>query len=224
MRTTALAIALLLATQALPSGQAKTKPWTPPRTPDGHPDLQGIWDYRSATPLQRPARFAGKEFLTPDEVVAYEQEALERPDGRPPDDARTEESVHPVWWLDYGKTVVKTRRTSLIVDPPDGRIPPFTPDAQKRFDVRQRDEALHPADRPSDRWLTERCILFGATVPMLPEPYNNNYRIVQSPGVVTIAVEMNHDTRVIPIDGRPPIGAPIEQWTGSSRGRWDGDT
>ena len=87
MRRIVFAIALLLATQALPSGQVKTKPWTPPRTPDGHPDLQGIWDYRSATPLQRPARFAGKEFLTPDEVVAYEQEALERPDGRPPDRA-----------------------------------------------------------------------------------------------------------------------------------------
>ena len=131
MRKIGLAIALLLVFQAAPFGQGK-KPWTAPRTPDGHPDLQGIWDYRSATPLQRPARFAGREFLTPDEVIAYEQEALERPDGRPPDDARTEESVHPVWWLDYGKTVVKTRRTSLIVDPPDGRIPPATAEVTKR--------------------------------------------------------------------------------------------
>ena len=114
MRRTVFAVALLLATQSAVFGQAKKASATP-RTPDGHPDLQGLWDYRSATPLQRPARFAGHEFLTPDEVIAYEQEALARPDGRPPDDARTEESVHPVWWLDYGKTVVKTRRTSLIV-------------------------------------------------------------------------------------------------------------
>jgi hypothetical protein len=112
----------------------------------------------------------------------------------------------------------------LIVDPPDGRIPPFTPAAQKRFDARQQDETLHPADRPADRWLTERCILFGATVPMLPEPYNNNYRIVQSPGFVTILVEMNHDVRVIPVDGRPPLAAAVDQWIGSSRGRWEGDT
>src|SRR5262247_3414031 len=130
MRQIAFAIALLLVTGSALSGQAK-KPWTPQRTADGHPDLQGIWDYRSATPLQRPARFAGREFLTPDEVVEYERLALAREDGRPPDDARSpqDQSVHPVWWLDYGKQVVKTARTSLIVDPPDGRMPPQTADA-----------------------------------------------------------------------------------------------
>src|SRR5437773_82765 len=100
---------------ASPSPSAQTKKWTPPRTPDGHPDLQGIWDYRSATPLERPARFAGREFMTADEAAAYEKEALEREDGRPPDDGRSEPSVHPAWWLDYGKTPVKTLRTSLIV-------------------------------------------------------------------------------------------------------------
>src|SRR6059036_3090266 len=99
-----------------------------PRTPDGHPDLQGIWDFRSATPLERPERFGGREFMTPEEVVEYEKLALAREDGRPPDDARSPEelSVHAVWWLDYGKKVVKTARTSLIVDPPDGKIPPQT--------------------------------------------------------------------------------------------------
>ena len=101
-----------------PSAQTRTPPL--PRLPDGHPDMQGIWDFRSATALERPARFAGREFMTADEVVAYEQEAIEREDGRPPDDGRTEQSVHPAWWLDYGKTVVKSRRTSLIVDPRDG--------------------------------------------------------------------------------------------------------
>lgn len=95
--------------------------------PDGRPDLQGIWDFRSATALERPARFAGREFMTADEVVAYEQEAIEREDGRPPDDGRTEQSVHPVWWLDYGKTVVKSRRTSLTCRSAGGEDP--APDA-----------------------------------------------------------------------------------------------
>src|SRR5687768_15528117 len=131
MRRTVLAVAALLVTQSALFGQAR-KPWTPPRTADGHPDLQGIWDFRSATPLQRPQQFAGREFMTPEEAADYERRAAEREDGRPPDDPRTEQSVHPAWWLDYGKTVVKTRRTSLIVDPPDGRIPPLTPEAQKR--------------------------------------------------------------------------------------------
>ena len=113
-----LAVAL---SSAAPLAQAKKSPL--PRTADGHADLQGIWDFRSATALERPARFAGREFMTADEVVAYEHEALAREDGRPPDDGRTEQSVHPVWWLDYGKSVVGSRRTSLIVDPPDGKIP-----------------------------------------------------------------------------------------------------
>ena len=224
MRKIAVAIALLLATQALPSGQAKTKPWTPPRTADGHPDLQGIWDYRSATPLQRPARFAGKEFLTSDEVVAYEQEALERPDGRPPDDARTEESVHPVWWLDYGKTVVKTRRTSLIIDPPDGRIPPLTPKAQKRNAARRAEAATHgPADSYENRSLFERCLTRGVPEGLLPGPYNNNLQILQAPGYVVLVTEMIHDARIVPMDGRPRSAA-MGRWMGDPRGHWIGDT
>jgi hypothetical protein len=224
MRRIVFAIALVLATQALPSGQVKTKPLTPPRTPDGHPDLQGIWDYRSATPLQRPARFAGKEFLTPDEVVAYEQEALERPDGRPPDDGRTEQSVHPVWWLDYGKTVVKTRRTSLIVDPPDGRIPPLTPDAQKRNAARRAEAATHgPADSYENRSLFERCLTRGVPEGLLPGPYNNNLQILQAPGYVVLVTEMIHDARIVPMDGRPRSAA-MGRWMGDPRGHWQGDT
>jgi len=119
---------------------------------------------------------------------------------------------------------VKSRRTSLIIDPPDGRIPAFTPEAQQKVDARTKHEAVSPADRPEDRWLTERCILFGATVPMLPEPYNNNYRILQSPGYVTILVEMNHDARVIPLDSRPHLSPRVQQWIGDSRGRFEGNT
>jgi hypothetical protein len=119
---------------------------------------------------------------------------------------------------------VKTRRTSLVVEPADGRLPALTPAAAELVAARERDAARSPADGPEDRWLTERCILFGATLPMLPEPYNNNYRVFQAPGYVIILVEMNHDARVIPLDSRPRLAASVRQWTGDSRGRWDGDT
>src|SRR6266567_4686426 len=105
----AAALFVVALAPGLLAGQKTPDPWTPPRVADGHPDLQGIWDFRSATPLERPARFAGREFMTPEEVVEYEKLALAREDGRPPDDARSieEQSVHPVWWLDYGKKPVK---------------------------------------------------------------------------------------------------------------------
>jgi hypothetical protein len=215
-----LAVALSSAT---PFAQAR-KPALP-RTPDGHVDLQGIWDFRSATALERPARFAGREFMTPDEVAAYEKEALEREDGRPPDDGRTEQSVHPVWWLDYGKTVVASRRTSLIVDPPDGRIPPLTPEAQKRNAERRAAARTHgPADSYENRSLQERCITRGLPEVTLPGPYNNNLQIVQTPAYVMLQTEMIHDARIVPMDGRPHSDARLRSWMGDSRGRWEGDT
>ena len=225
MRKVIVAIALALLTHSLLAGQQGGKAWTPPRTFDGHPDLQGIWDYRSATPLERPARFAGREFMTPDEVIAYEQEALERPDGRPPDDGRTEQSVHAAWWLDYGKTVVKTRRTSLIVDPADGRIPALTAEGQQRSAARRAEARTHgPADSYENRSLQERCITRGLPDGMLPGPYNNNVQLVQTPGYVVIVTEMIHDARIVPMGGRPHNSSTVRQWMGDSRGRWDGDT
>ncbi len=218
----ALGLAIVLVPLAL-SAQTKARPL--PRTPDGHPDLQGIWDFRSATALERPARFAGREFMTPDEVIAYEQEALEREDGRPPDDGRTEQSVHAVWWLDYGKRVVGTRRTSLIVDPPDGKIPSLTPEAQKRNAERRAAAKTHgPADSYEDRSLQERCITRGLPEVTLPGPYNNNLQIVQTPGYAMIFTEMIHDARVVPMDGRPHNSPNLRSWMGDSRGRWEGDT
>jgi len=207
------------------SGQSKH--WTPPHTPDGHPDLQGIWDFRSATPLERPTRFAGREFMTPDEVKEYERLALEREDGRPPDDARSlqEQSVHPVWWLDYGKKVVKTARTSLIVDPPDGKIPPLTPEGQERAAARRAAARTHgPADSYENRSLFERCLTRGIPEGMLPGPYNNNLQIVQSPGYVVLFIEMIHDARIVPMDGRPHTGPALRKWMGDPRGRWEGDS
>jgi hypothetical protein len=220
----ALGFAVVLASVA-PRAQSKAP--APPRTPDGHPDLQAIWDFRSATPLERPARFAGREFMTPDEVVEYERLALEREDGRPPDDARSleEQSVHPVWWLDYGKNVVKTARTSLIVDPPDGRMPPQTAAARERLAARRAAARTHgPADSYENRSLQERCITRGLPEVTLPGPYNNNLQIVQTPGYVVLFTEMIHDARVVPMDGRPHNPAGVRSWMGDPRGRWDGDT
>jgi hypothetical protein len=217
-----LGLALALAPGA-PSAQTKAKAL--PRTPDGHPDLQGIWDFRSATPLERPVRFAGREFMTPEEVIAYEQEALEREDGRPPDDARTEQSVHPSWWLDYGKTVVKSRRTSLIVDPPDGKIPAMTAEGKARAAARRAATQTHgPADSYENRSLQERCITRGLPEVTLPGPYNNNLQIVQAPGYVMLFTEMIHDARVVPMDGRPHNSPSVRAWMGDSRGHWEGDT
>jgi hypothetical protein len=209
------------------SPSAQTKKWTPPRTPDGHPDLQGIWDFRSATPLERPARFAGREFMTAEEAVEYEQLALAREDGRPPDDARSleEQSVHPVWWLDYGKKPVKTARTSLIVNPPDGKIPPQSDEGKERAAARRAAARTHgPADSYENRSLMERCITRGLPEVTLPGPYNNNLQIVQTPGYVMLLTEMIHDARIVPMDGRPHNSPNIRSWMGDSRGRWESDT
>ena len=219
----ALALSSVLAFAQGAAPQSSSRPV--PRLADGHPDLQGIWDFRSATALERPPRFAGREFMTADEAAAYEKEALEREDGRPPDDGRTEQSVHPVWWLDYGKTVVKNHRTSLIVDPPDGRIPPQTPQARERAAARRAAAGQHgPADSYENRSLQERCITRGLPEVILPGPYNNNLQIVQAPGYVVLFTEMIHDARVVPMDGRPHNSPDLRAWMGDSRGRWDGDT
>jgi hypothetical protein len=221
----ALLIAAPAATQESPASTRKARAWTAPRTTDGQPDLQGVWDFRTITPLERPRQFADKEFLTEEEVAAYERRAVERTDGRPPDDGRTEPSVHPAWWLDYGTKVVGTRRTSLIVDPPDGRVPALTVEARQRQSSRgEARNARGPADIPEDRSLFERCITRGMPGSMLPAGYNNNVQFVQTPGYVVILVEMIHDARIIPLDGRAPLPGSVRQWMGASRGRWEGET
>ena len=193
------------------------------RTPWGDPDFEGIWTNATLTPLQRPPELASKEFLTPEEAAQFQRSRIEQTNADRPLPPGQVGAYNDVFF-ERGTSIVRSRRTSLVVDPPDGRIPALTPDAQKKVEARQKREAVSPADGPEDRWLTERCILFGATVPMLPEPYNNNYRIIQSPGYVTILVEMNHDARIIPLDGRAHLASGIQQWTGDSRGRWEGTT
>jgi len=200
-----------------------TSAQSPARLSWGDPDLEGIWTNATLTTLQRAPELGTKAFFTPEEAAAWEKQRIQATNADRPLRAG-EVGAYNDAFFERGTRGVKSRRTSLIIDPPDGRIPAFTPDAQEKVDARARHEAVSPADRPDDRWLTERCILFGATVPMLPEPYNNNYRIVQSPGYVTILVEMNHDARVIPLDARPPLSSRIQQWTGDSRGRFEGNT
>jgi hypothetical protein len=198
------------------------KGWVMPRTPGGRPDLQGTWDFRTATPLERPPEFGGREFLTPEDVAAVERRALERLQVHSPGDLLMNT---PPWWLDFGTRVVPTRRSSLIVDPPDGRVPPMTPEAEKRRNDLWSKWARASAENGVEglsSW--ERCITRGLPIAMLPIGYNNNLQLVQTPGYVVIMTEMIHEARIVPIDGRGYLPQNLRAWTGASRGRWEGDT
>src|SRR5580704_6628072 len=206
---------------------AQTKTWTPPRMLDGHPDLQGTWSTATLTPLERPADLAGKQFFTVQEAAEYEKQFLQqanrdRRDGGADTDVGR---AYNEFWFSRGSHLVASRRTSLVVDPPDGKIPPLTAEGQRRLAERAAQARLHQFDGPENRPLQERCILWPvAGPPMLPGGYNNNYQIFQSPGYVMILVEMIHDVRVIPTDGRPHLPSSVRLWMGDSRGRWEGNT
>jgi len=203
------------------------KKWTPPLTPDGQPDLQGVWGFATITPLERPNELAGKEFFTEKETIEYEKRFLQqnnrdRRDG--PADADVGRAYNDFWW-DSGNKVVPTRRTSLIVDPPDGKLPALTPAGQKRAADRAEARRLHPYDGPEDRPLQERCLGWAtAGPPILPSAYNNNVRIVQGVGYVAILNEMIHDVRIIPLNGSPHVPKNFRLWMGDSRGHWEGNT
>src|SRR6185295_6088177 len=178
----------------------------PPRTPDGQPDLQGIWTNATITPLERPPEFAGKAFFTPGEAAAYEKQVRERNNGDRRDanpDADLAVGYNDFWW-DRGTKVASTLRTSVIIDPPDGKLPTLTPDAQKRAAARAEARRLHPADGPEDLSLADRCIARPGP-PMVPAGYNNNHRIVQTAGYVAIFSEMMHDVRIIPLGNSPHL-------------------
>ena len=198
-----------------------------PRTSWGHPDLQGTWSTATITPFERPAELAGKEFFTREEAAEFERLTLER-ENRDRRDGTAEADVarayNDFWW-DRGTRVVPTRRTSLVVDPTDGRVPALTSEAQQRLAVAAEVRKQRgPADHPEDRSLWERCIARGVPTVMLPQPYNNNYEIIQTADHVVILAEMIHDARIIPIDGRPHLPQTIRQLLGDSIGRWEGDT
>jgi hypothetical protein len=194
-----------------------------PKTPWGHPDLQGTWDYRTITPLERPRELAGRELYTEEEAAKLEGRAGRRMDG-PPESVQPG-LTHAQYMTDPGQRLADGRRTSLIVDPPDGRIPPLTNEGKARV-ARQPNRAASGAVIASwlDRGNQERCITYGLPNASLPTLYNNNIMIVQAPDSVSIVHEMIHEARIIPLDGRPRLSGKIGQWIGSSRGHWDGDT
>ena len=220
-------IALVCLTAAPLAGQAaststavnatfSTQTATQPRTPWGDPDLQGVWSYATLTPLQRPPELDGREFFTAEEAATRNTAVgIDRPP-RPGDPG-----TYNALWFDRGR-VLSDLRTSLIVDPPDGRLP-LTPAAQESVAVRREHRLEHPADSWLDRSAWDRCITYHG-VPPISTGYNNTYQIFQSPGYIAILVENIHDVRIIPLDGRPRLGDNIRQWNGDSRGRWKGNT
>jgi len=206
---------------------AQTKKWTPPRTPDGQPDLQGFWTNSTYTPLERP-RGVNKEFYTQEEALAAEKKAASQESEQTA--PGTVEDVHydfSQFGLDRSQSVhTLNLRTSMIVDPVDGRLPSLTAEGQKRAAERAAaDKLVGRWDSAQSNQLDDRCVIFlGAGPPMLPASYNANYQIVQTAGYVMILFEMAHDIRVIPLDGRPHPPRGVRQWLGDSRGRWEGDT
>jgi hypothetical protein len=221
------------------SAAAQQGGYTAPRTADGKPDLQGMWTNNTITTLERPARFEGKPNLTEEEQRAWEQQIADRtaeadlpsdPNRPPPTKGQIDlEDSYNNFWFDDGTTVAiynSERRTSLVVDPPDGRIPAPTAAARARMEAASEERRQRPSDGPESRSLAERCLLsFGSSSgpPMLPILYNNHYQIVQSPGYVMILVEMVHDARIIRIDDEP-LPAALQPWLGDSTGRWEGET
>jgi hypothetical protein len=206
---------LLMVSQAFAAAQAPA-----PHTSWGVPDLQGVWDTRTMTPLERPEQFSDQAFLTDEQAAEYERQTIAR---RNDDDLN--HSVHAKFWLDYGTQLYADKRTSLIVDPSNGRVPPLTQAGEGRADARRAARSGRgPADSWEDRTLWERCVTRGLPTVMLPAPYNGYVRILQTSDVVVIFTEMIHEARVVPMDGRPRLPAELRQWLGDSRGRWEGDT
>jgi len=250
MRNCVLSLMAALVVTIVPAaGQATSAPkantaaevkrtWTPPRTPDGQPDLQGVWTNNTVTPLQRPKELAGKEYYTEAELTEVQQRQRERlalddeegeppanhsgVEGAPPENVHYDHAQFGLDWLQ--SRVAWNRRTSLIVGP-EGTIPPLTPEARQRRTERLAKAKGHELDGPESRPLEARC-LARANVgpPLLPTRYNSNLQIVQGPGYVAVESEEIHDVRVIPLDGRPHLPNSIRQWMGDSVGHWEGNT
>jgi hypothetical protein len=245
MRAKALAAAAVLGSTAMvaaqtpaPSAPRAMKSAAPganvPRTADGKPSLEGIWDFRTITPMERPGNLGDKSVLDDREAAEFEVRNRRNQDTREKrslgsvngsqSNIDVERAYNDFWW-DFGSNVVSTKRTSLVIDPPDGRIPPLTPAAQARLKER-RALLERAAVGPEDRGVGERCILgFNAGPPMLPSAYNNNVQLVQTRDFVVIHNEMVHNARIVPLTPSARLlGPSAPQWNGQSRGRWEGDT
>jgi hypothetical protein len=235
-----LALGQVAPNSALAKAKADKQTWTPPRTPDGRPDFQGVWVNNNATPLERPKELAGRATLTDEELAAMKKKAHELFGGE--GDAAFGDTVFnavlanvngtksgfkstdgetgdysSVWTVER----VWDNRTSQITDPPDGRQPAMTAEGQKRREANLAARNRPPAEA-QDRPLQERCITYGS--PSLVAGYQSGYQIVQTPASVVVTTEMIHDARVIPLDAGPHLPSAVRQWLGDSRARWEGDT
>ena len=217
-----LAAAMLASSPAATAAQGGSL-----RTPDGQPDLQGVWNFSTATPMERPAELADKATLSAEEAAEWEAQIAEQRAGLEseredaPLEARLGYSLRI--WFEWGDAL-EERRTSLVVDPPNGRIPPVRPEVEVRREIGRMLRSRH-AHGPEDRGISERCLLgFNSGPPMTPSAYNNNMQLFQTADHVVILNEMVHNARVVPLDGRPHLPADLRQWVGDSRASWDGDT
>jgi len=241
MRIRSIVLASLTLTSLALTGVAQptsdARPWTPTLTADGHPDLQGTWVNRNATPLERPKQLEGRPLLTDAEVAELKARA-ERifDDGHSDMPGGDDEFLAALANVPQytraaatGPSDIRVRRdfdnhTSLIVDPPDGKLPPYTPDGERRrAALAAASSRKGPATRFEDLTTFERCITWGVPMPR-PGPFTSYYQIVQAPNYVMFLMEAVHDARIIPLDGRPHVPDSVRGWNGDSRGRWDGQT
>jgi hypothetical protein len=221
LRALAATILLIAPADAQIQKAVKTSPatttWSPTRTPDGQPDLQGIWTNATLTPFERPAALAGKATLTEQEAAAIENRASENRVDGPPRAGDT--GSYNQAFFDSGTTWLSTRQSSLVVEPSNGKVP-VKPSAEAQRDY----DLAHVADSYVYQTSWERCITRGVPAGMFPAGYNNAYQILQTPGYFVIFSEMIHEARVIPLDGRPHLPPSVRQWNGDSIGHWEGDT
>jgi hypothetical protein len=224
---TLVVVLLAPAPVAAQAQKAASKPWTAPKTPDGQPDLQGYWTNNSYTPLERPNGVT-KEFYTKEEAIEAAKRSAEREAAQT--EPGTTADVHydfTQFGLDRSQTrLTENLRTSIIVQPANGKIPPVNSEGQKRAAQRAAERKTQGAqyDKVQNIAIGSRCVYSNPGPPMLPPGYNPAYQIVQSPGYVTILIEMLHETRVIPLNGSPHPPSTVRSWLGDSRGRWEGET
>lgn len=239
----ATAVAITLSAYATVSlAEEEKAEYEPPRTSWGTPNIEGVWDFRSLTPLQRPKELGEKAVFTAEEEQAFKDKAIETLDvDRLREDESTDaatdiEGAYNNFWFDYGTAMDEDKRTSLIVDPPNGRLPQLTPQALEQLKNAPLRE--HPVrdilsiglkdfkpEGPESTGLSERCLVsFNAGPPLTPSAYNNNIRIVQTPEHVVLFTEMIHDARIVHMADGPQIPAELKKWTGAAHGHWEGNT
>ena len=224
MRPSSFAFVVLVALPALTMAQDV------PQTPWGAPDLQGTWDFRTITPLQRPEDLGDKAFLTEEEAAQREKSAVDRAVRLWNKDAQRTEAGGNVggynnFWMDQGTNIIGTRRTSLIVDPPNGRLPDVTEAGRERAAAGRGSFGDDLPESYVDLSNADRCMTgFNAGPPITPGGYNQNMQLFQTEDYVVLLTEMVHTVRVVPLDGRPALDAGVRQWSGDSRGHWDGET